>query len=1537
MSIFTSNKAQMRRESFLIVRFCIMLLCGMGANSLKAQIVFTSGAGLTQTQNFNSVPVSGTMPAGWRYHISATPSYSAGITTPLRIGGTSGSGALTASSIGGTYSFTNGVATAAPPIDRASGFLNALTGATATDRSLMTQLSNNTGLIITDLSVSFDYEKYRSGYLATNLTFFYSLDGNNWIPVSAGDQSYAADGTNSVVSNPPTGISKTNISITGLNVANNANIYLRWNYSGGTGTGTTQTGQAIGVDNLSVTASVSAGACTPPAQATLFAASGPTTSSIDLSWSTVGTNVLIVRRLGSAPTNNPLSGSTYTAGQGLGNGDSVVYVGTNTSVTAGSLMPNAQYYFRIFSFDPTGFTGSTPCYNSNSAPVASATTGVCLSTQVTGLSAVNVQGNALDLAMTLPTGAQVIILKKSGATAITDLPAQGAAYTPGDPIGASTVAYIGNATSVSLTGLTTNTQYQFAVFAYDPTGYNSGPCYLTPAATLSATTSPCNSTAQVSGFTAGTPTNYSIPLSWSTPANQVIIFKRAGTAVASSPVNGSTYTIGQTLGSQESVAYIGSAANAAAIGLSPNTNYYFRIFAFDPTGFTGSTPCYNTISSAPQLGPLLTANCPSGQVTNLSSLTLTATSIGLSWTPPVGGNVIILQKSLNTALPATAYPVSGTTYNLNDITATNVGGAGINVTVAYIGSASSTTITGLTANTSYRYEIFSFDPTAYNGMPCYYLNSPAAIGAFTAPCDGGPQISSITATNPTANSIDVSWSAPVNQVIIVRSNAGSITVPSQGTNYTLGQDIGGFNIILYKGSAAGSLTAAGLTQGRAYTFTAYSYDPAGYTGGTPCYNWYSAPTSTDTTATCISAPASNLTATGATNTSINLNMTLPAGASSLVLVRAGNPVSLNLSDLPVQGTAYTAGQALGVNTVAYVGASTSPIITGLTPGTVYHFAAYSFNPTGYPGGTPCYEQNSTPPVANTATIACVAPTTSASGLSFSNVSNNALTVNWINGNGVNRVVLINTANTFTAPVNGTDPSANNIYAGSGEHVVYNGSANAATITGLNQNTTYYVAIYESNCAGANVRFNTTALTGSQATIGTPVITTAALSGNIFCAGTPQNVDFTASGSYTAGNTFTAQLSDSAGSFASPQVIGTLNSTASGTNMIIAIIPGNTPAGTGYRMRVVSSSPAATGSNNGTDLTINTGNENATQTQTISGSTDFPGLCANMVRISPSGASPVSGSVTVVATTDPTVQSYGGTPYLQRHFDITPSINPNTATADITLYYTQTELDAYNAANGATADLPANPTDVAAAANFRITQYHGTSSTGQPGSYTGWTGSGPAAVLITPTSVNWSTSSLRWEVTFPVTGFSGFFATSVINAPLPIKLHSFTASRDGAQRNRLDWRTVVEAPGTTFTAERSADGLAYKAIGKVAGKGSSTAYILYDDQALSGTNYYRLKMVDASSSITYSNTLAVRNNLVNTAGVTLAPLPVFDQLTISNTDVSLNGSPAIVTNMHGQDVLRFNVDKSTTIDVSKWLPGVYFLRLSNGQVLKIVKK
>lgn len=127
-------------------------------------------------------------------------------------------------------------------------------------------------------------------------------------------------------------------------------------------------------------------------------------------------------------------------------------------------------------------------------------------------------------------------------------------------------------------------------------------------------------------------------------------------------------------------------------------------------------------------------------------------------------------------------------------------------------------------------------------------------------------------------------------------------------------------------------------------------------------------------------------------------------------------------------------------------------------------------------------------------------------------------------------------------------------------------------------------------SGNNFRIDDVTLTGNVLSSNT-ITTTTPIVGSPFCvtasAGVSVSVPFTSSGTFT-GNTYTAQLSNAAGSFASPVNIGTLVSDANSGTTISATIPASTPTGTGYVIRVISNGPAVTGSSTAA-FTVNLAN------------------------------------------------------------------------------------------------------------------------------------------------------------------------------------------------------------------------------------------------------------------------------------------------------------------------------------------------------------
>lgn len=88
-----------------------------------------------------------------------------------------------------------------------------------------------------------------------------------------------------------------------------------------------------------------------------------------------------------------------------------------------------------------------------------------------------------------------------------------------------------------------------------------------------------------------------------------------------------------------------------------------------------------------------------------------------------------------------------------------------------------------------------------------------------------------------------------------------------------------------------------------------------------------------------------------------------------------------------------------------------------------------------------------------------------------------------------------------------------------------------------------------------------------------------------CQGDTFTVAYGVLYNFKPGNSFTVQLSDANGSFASPTNIGSTNSSSGG--IITCVIPANTAYGTGYRIRIVATNPYKISCDDGYNISIGT--------------------------------------------------------------------------------------------------------------------------------------------------------------------------------------------------------------------------------------------------------------------------------------------------------------------------------------------------------------
>ncbi len=324
-------------------------------------------------------------------------------------------------------------------------------------------------------------------------------------------------------------------------------------------------------------------------------------------------------------------------------------------------------------------------------------------------------------------------------------------------------------------------------------------------------------------------------------------------------------------------------------------------------------------------------------------------------------------------------------------------------------------------------------------------------------------------------------------------------------------------------------------------------------------------------------------------------------------------------------------------------------------------------------------------------------------------------------------------------------------------------------------------------------------------------------------------------------------------------------------------------------------------------------------------------CKLIAYLTPNGASAVSGQVKAklwVETTQP-----GN--FVKRHYQITPTNGAETATAKVTLYFTQQEFADFNAANST--KLPINAADMENyKTNLRIEKRSGEcdDDSGLPGSYAG------DAVTINPLdpavngSIVWNAWASRWEVSFDVTGFSGFFVKT-IDSPLPLNLLSFTGTKEKGA-NLLSWKTVSEVNTMNFEVQSSTDAKNFTKIGTVTANGSGNHQYSYQDATpYYGNVYYRLKMNDRDGSFAYSKIISLAHGEASL--VMVYPNPAKESITLT-VPPTLFQSTATLYDVTGRPLQSIIITANTQqVPIKSLRSGVYILKLADGTAQRFVKE
>ena len=309
----------------------------------------------------------------------------------------------------------------------------------------------------------------------------------------------------------------------------------------------------------------------------------------------------------------------------------------------------------------------------------------------------------------------------------------------------------------------------------------------------------------------------------------------------------------------------------------------------------------------------------------------------------------------------------------------------------YTAGTTSATINGLTAATTYSFELVAYNATATTSTAWVQATTPAATATVSAP-------QNLTATATSSSTVLLSWSASTG-----------------ATGYRVYEYVNGQAVqVATLGAGTTSTSVGGLTPGSTAYFFVSAYNST--SSGSTSWVGVSIP---NAVTTVVSAPTS-LTATATSSTTAQLSWAAASNATGYRVYE------------------YVNGQAVQVAAVA--AGTTTATISGLTPGPTDYFYVTAFNATSTAstGWISVVVSNAATLTAPNVTAVATSSTTGTLSWTASAGATGYEIVYW-NGR---QSVLLGTAgaSTTSVTVSGMNPGSTYYFA----VIAYNSTTNAAS-------------------------------------------------------------------------------------------------------------------------------------------------------------------------------------------------------------------------------------------------------------------------------------------------------------------------------------------------------------------------------------------------------------------------------------------------------------------------------------------------------------
>jgi phage-related protein len=853
-------------------------------------------------------------------------------------------------------------------------------------------------------------------------------------------------------------------------------------------------------------------------------------SQTSLTWTNPGDadfdSVVILRRAGSAVTDAPVEGSSYSAGNNVGS-STVACVSSSTSCTDSGLANGTVYHYKIFSKDSRGnYSAGVVPSGSPATPAATTTIGngtnpanipVAPGSGITDLNAftlVTTSGtdSITALTVTLASGthsglSEVRITNDAGSTtyftAVTNPASETINFSGGTaiPVTASSTQFKIRITPKTHANMPAPPGSSYAVTgtvtAFTSTNQQAGTDSSSATITID-NTSPANVTS-ASGLAGDT----EVTLTWTNPADSdfdSVVVLRHTSVVSDTPVEGTTYSVGNTVGSA-TVACVSSSTSCTDTGLTNGTAYHYKIFSQDSRGnyATGVVPTGSPFT------PVLTPKTTIGNGANPSNATIAPSSA----ITDLDAFTFITNTGTDSITALTVTLASGIHVGLAEVRITSNDGTTLYFTAVANPSSDVINFSGgnpipvSTSSTQFKIRI---TPKTHANMPAPPGSSYVVTGTVTAFTSTNVQLGadSSSATITVDNSspanvssgtgvagdaqVSLSWTNPADSdfdsvVVLRRAGSAVADVPVEGTTYTTGNTIGTATVACVTSTT--SCTDTSLTNGTAYHYKIFSKDTRGnYSAGVVPSGSPATPAATLTTLGNGTNPSNTTVAPGSTITDLDsFTLVTSAGTDSItgLTVTLASGAAAALSEIRITSNDgatlyFTAVANPNSDTVNFSGGTPIPVTTSASQFKVRITPKSHANMPAVPGalyavtGTVTAFTSSSSPTGGDASSAIItidneSPTDITGG--SVNVEDAQVSLSWTNpgDSDFDSVVVLRRSGSAVAdaPAEGITYTVGNTVGSSTVACV--GSSASCTDTGLTNGTAYYYKIFSKDTRG----------------------------------------------------------------------------------------------------------------------------------------------------------------------------------------------------------------------------------------------------------------------------------------------------------------------------------------------------------------------------------------------------------------------------------------------------------------------------------------